>query len=90
MIIFNFQFLLFQLRHSSYHIKRTNTISNQNKLPTLFVDLDGTLFKTDTLLELIISILKKSPLIIFKFPFWLYSGKAYFKKRVSNHVEVNF
>lgn len=54
------------------------------------MDLDGTLFKTDTLHELIISILKKSPLIIFKFPFWLFSGKAYFKKRVSNHVEVNF
>ena len=54
------------------------------------MDLDGTLFKTDTLHELIISILKKSPLIIFKFPFWLFSGKAHFKKRVSNHVEVNF
>lgn len=54
------------------------------------MDLDGTLIKTDTLHETIIVCLKKKPLGIFKLLFWFFSGKAYFKKKVSELVELDF
>ena len=54
------------------------------------MDLDGTLIKTDTLHESIIAYLKKKPLGILKLLFWFFSGKAYFKKKVSELVELDF
>ncbi len=58
------------------------------KVP-LVVDLDGTLIQTDTLLELLLALIKKTPWIIFLLPVWLLRGKAYFKYAVANRVELN-
>jgi len=49
----------------------------------LCVDLDGTLIKTDTLVELFFRALKASPLTVFLMPFWLIKGIAYLKIRLS-------
>ena len=55
-----------------------NTIPDE---PPLFVDLDGTLIKTDLLQESILLLLKKNPWLLFALPAWLLRGKASFKAR---------
>lgn len=54
-------------------------------LPPLVVDLDGTLTPTDTLIESILSLLKQSPLYLFKLALWLWAGRAAFKQQVATH-----
>lgn len=56
---------------------------NKSKTIALFVDLDGTLVATDTLLESIVLLLKLYPLKIFSLIIWLFRGKAFFKDMVS-------
>ncbi len=51
--------------------------------PALAVDLDGTLVKTDLLLEAVIGLLKKKPWRLFSLPIWLFRGVAYLKHQVA-------
>ena len=55
----------------------------------LCVDLDGTLLKTDTLLEAFLLLLKQSPGLVFLLPFWLLGGKARLKHEISRRVTLN-
>jgi len=55
----------------------------------LYVDLDGTLIKTDVLYESVLLLLTKNLLYFFILPFWLLRGKSYLKLRVSNVVDIN-
>ncbi len=55
----------------------------------LCVDLDGTLLKTDTLLEAFLLLIKQSPGVIFLLPFWLLGGKARLKHEISRRVTLN-
>ena len=48
----------------------------------LCVDLDGTLIKTDSIIETLLIAIKKSPVLILLLPFWLLKGKNYFKNRI--------
>ena len=52
----------------------------------LVVDLDGTLIKTDLLIESILALLRKQPLYLFALPVWLMRGKASLKHQVANRV----
>lgn len=55
----------------------------------LCVDLDGTLVKTDTLVELLLALLKKSFLSsIILIPFWLLRGKAPFKREIARRADL--
>jgi 4-hydroxybenzoate polyprenyltransferase/phosphoserine phosphatase len=47
------------------------------------VDLDGTLVRTDTLMELLLSVLRAAPWRVVFIPFWILRGKAFLKRRVS-------
>ncbi|MDQ8188469.1 hypothetical protein QEH53_22960, partial [Pelagicoccus sp. SDUM812002] len=58
-----------------------------NQLP-LCVDLDGTLIRTDSLHELVLKTLKKSPLKAVSIPFWILEGKASFKARLMAENEL--
>ena len=58
---------------------------NKSKEIALFVDLDGTLVATDTLLESVVLLLKAYPLKIFSLIIWSFRGKAFFKDRVSKY-----
>jgi len=58
---------------------------NENIKP-LCVDLDGTIISTDTLLESILLAGKQKPYIFILFPFWLMKGRAYLKKKISEHA----
>lgn len=54
----------------------------------IVVDLDGTLTPTDTLVESIIKLIKKSPLNLLRLPIWLVKGKAGFKDTIAAQVNI--
>jgi 4-hydroxybenzoate polyprenyltransferase len=56
--------------------------------PPLAVDLDGTLVKTDLLIESSLALLRKQPLCIFFMPLWALRGKAAFKGEVAQRVSL--
>jgi 4-hydroxybenzoate polyprenyltransferase len=57
--------------------------------PVLVVDLDGTLLKTDLLVESLLVLLKRNPLYLFLLPVWLLHGKAYLKQQVARRVDLD-
>ena len=64
----------------------SETLSNTS-LP-LCVDLDGSLIQTDSLWEACLRLISQNPLMLLLLPFWLFLGKAGFKHKVSQHVEL--
>jgi 4-hydroxybenzoate polyprenyltransferase/phosphoserine phosphatase len=57
--------------------------------PALVVDLDGTLIRTDLLLETALSLLKSSFLSFPSFVIWLAGGKANLKERIAERVDID-
>jgi len=53
------------------------------------VDLDGTLVKSDTLLDSVIVLARQSPRSLLQFPRWIAEGKAAFKRNVSSMVALD-
>lgn len=68
--------------------KRQGEGSSNGNIP-LIVDLDGTLIKSDLLLEGSLILLKKNPLYIIFFILWLVQGKAYLKYQIAKRVEID-
>jgi 4-hydroxybenzoate polyprenyltransferase/phosphoserine phosphatase len=54
----------------------------------LCVDLDGTLVRSDLLIEAVFALLKLNPLYVFLLPLWLLRGKAAIKQRIADRVEL--
>ncbi len=65
-----------------------NSMNNTNSLP-LCVDLDGTLIKTDLLMESLFALLKDNFLWAFMLPFWLLGGKANLKHQIAKRANIN-
>ena len=59
-----------------------------NSRVTLFVDLDGTLIKTDLLFEMILLLFKRSPFSIFLLPLWFLRGRAYLKDQLTSRTLI--
>jgi 4-hydroxybenzoate polyprenyltransferase/phosphoserine phosphatase len=57
--------------------------------PSLVVDLDGTLIKTDLLLESVCSLLRQHPLALFALPYWLLKGRAQLKQAIAQRVQLD-
>lgn len=55
----------------------------------LCVDLDGTLVKTDTLLEAVLVLLKRNPLALLMLPLWLLRGRAHLKRQVASAAPLD-
>lgn len=55
----------------------------------LCVDLDGTLTRTDFLLEAFFVLLKQNPLVIFQCLRWLLQGKAHLKEQIAKRVTID-
>ncbi len=55
----------------------------------LCVDLDGTLIRSDLLLESFVLLIKRNPLYVFLVPFWLLRGKSVLKEQIASRVELN-
>jgi 4-hydroxybenzoate polyprenyltransferase len=53
------------------------------------VDQDGTLVKSDTLLDSVIVLARHSPGSLLRFPMWTLQGKAAFKRNVSSMVALD-
>lgn len=60
----------------------------RTQLP-LVVDLDGTLTKTDLLIESCLALLKRNPLYVLLLPLWLLRGKAVLKTRIAERVPID-
>jgi 4-hydroxybenzoate polyprenyltransferase len=54
----------------------------------LVVDLDGTLLRTDLLLESVLRLVRQKPWLALLIPVWLLRGRAYLKRRVFRLVEL--
>jgi 4-hydroxybenzoate polyprenyltransferase len=72
-------------RHSAAHAEPLPAPTS----PPLAVDLDGTLVKTDLLIESVFILLKRNSLYFFLFPFWLLRGRAFFKRQISIRVALD-
>ena len=55
----------------------------------LCVDLDGTLVKSDTLIDSLLLLVRTHPLRALRAPLWLSGGKAALKARVCSHVQLD-
>jgi len=68
-------------------------VANQStgaiKKPPLFVDLDGTLIKTDLLLESVLLLVKRNPFSLFLMVFWLLKGRTNLKHQLAQRVEIS-
>lgn len=53
------------------------------------VDLDGTLIRSDLLIESLFLFLRISPLRVFELISWLFRGKAHFKRKIIDAVNPN-
>ena len=58
-------------------------------LPALCVDLDGTLVKSDTLVDSVLILARQNPGALFSLPAWLAQGKASFKRHVTGAVSID-
>lgn len=77
--------LMMHATHAPTDAERTGTAP----APPLCVDLDGTLIRTDSLLEALLQLARKHPLDLFRLPVWAVEGKASFKRNVAQRVSVN-
>ena len=55
----------------------------------LYSDVDGTLVNTDLLVENVFAIIKRQPWKTFFLPVWMLQGKASFKERLADHMELD-
>lgn len=55
----------------------------------LVVDLDGTLTPSDTLIESLIRLIKRNPLLLLMIPVWLLGGRAGFKAAVADRIHLS-
>ena len=55
----------------------------------LCVDLDGTLVKSDTLVDSVLALARQHPAALLKVPGWMAQGKAAFKHHVTSAVELD-
>jgi len=55
----------------------------------LCVDLDGTLVKSDTLVDSVLVLARHRPGLLLRLPGWLAGGKAAFKQKVTTTVELD-
>lgn len=58
------------------------------RAPTLYVDLDGTLIRSDLLIETVLTLLRRNALYIFLLPFWLLKGRAHLKRMVAERAGI--
>jgi 4-hydroxybenzoate polyprenyltransferase/phosphoserine phosphatase len=57
--------------------------------PVLCVDLDGTLVKSDTLIDSTLALARQHPALLLKLPGWLMGGKASLKRKITSSVSLD-
>jgi 4-hydroxybenzoate polyprenyltransferase/phosphoserine phosphatase len=61
----------------------------ETQVEPLCVDLDGTLVKSDTLVDTVIVLARQRPASLLHFPQWIGQGKASFKRKVSQLAAID-
>ena len=64
-------------------------VASQNSTVPLCVDLDGTLVKSDTLVDSLLVLVRNQPLAVLKVPFWAAGNKAAMKAKVASMVSLD-
>ncbi len=67
----------------------TEQPSSDDLSVTLVADLDGTLCRTDTLHEAVLTVLNREPLSLLKLPRWLAEGRAQFKAHLADRCVLD-
>lgn len=55
----------------------------------LCIDLDGTLIRSDVLIEATLGLLRRNPLYLFAFAVWLLRGRAYLKRQIAQRSDID-
>jgi 4-hydroxybenzoate polyprenyltransferase len=76
-------------RASQVALRIPPAVSAQPVMPPLCVDLDGTLIRSDLLLESIMLLIKRNPFYLFLIPLWLLRGRAALEAEVAGRVTLN-
>ncbi|WP_170182135.1 UbiA family prenyltransferase [Phreatobacter stygius] len=63
--------------------------SASSPIRPLVLDLDGTLLRTDVLLECIVAVLRRNPLALFSILLWALQGRAVLKQRVARLANLD-
>ena len=74
--------------HRNVEGKAKRGDSSAESVP-LVVDLDGTLLRTDLLLESGLRLIKQRPWLVLLMPFWLLKGRAYLKRKIFQEVQLD-
>lgn len=61
----------------------------REKGAVLCVDLDGSLIRSDVLVESALALMRTDPLRGLMMPMWLLRGKAHLKERIASHTELD-
>ena len=69
-------------------IRAVSVVAESVSEPPLFVDLDGTLVKTDLLLESLLVLIKTRPRTIVLLFLWLLRGRAHLKAEIARRADV--
>ena len=72
-----------------FSVERGQQTDPLEKDTPLVVDLDGTLARTDLLVESFLALIKQNPLYIIAALFWLLRGKAHLKRQISQKVNLD-
>ncbi len=75
--------------HSKPATAKVATQVPSEPLVPLYVDLDGTLIRSNLLVESFLSAMKSAPWILFLVPFWLLKGRAHLKYKLAQLAEVD-
>ena len=65
------------------------TCEDDEVMIPLIVDLDGTLIKSDLMVESAFQLLRRNVLFLFRMLAWTVRGKAYLKEQVARHVQLD-
>jgi 4-hydroxybenzoate polyprenyltransferase/phosphoserine phosphatase len=68
---------------------RSKRSHSQPENVPLVVDLDGTLLRTDLLLESALRLIKQKPWLMLFLPFWLLKGRAHLKREIYQRVQMD-
>jgi len=66
-----------------------NPSAQTSTMRPLCVDLDGTLVKSDTLIDSLLLLVRTHPSVALRTPLWVARGKASFKERVTSAVSLD-
>lgn len=55
----------------------------------LYVDLDGTLIRSDLLIESVLALVRRNPLYLLLLPWWLLTGRAHLKRMIAERIELD-